>query len=147
MEMAEKQLLEIKNDGYLAKFVNTEILIEALKALEDDTISLDDALKIDDFKKMYRKMVPSIMRYKDLLSLVTQEVKVLKKLKKDIKKADGKRHKYDEYIKHERTKTNTLSAAVTAYVEVMTNFDKDYDALYNDLKTFLVERIPSEEVQ
>ena len=136
---------EIENASELLS-VSSE-LVDGIKGFEDDTIQLDVAYKFDEFKTMFDDVAPTIAHYDELLEAVRLEKAVLLKLEKDIRRADGKRHKYDEYIAFEEKKVTKLKSAISLYVERKNNITTTYNELHNEISQLLVERFSSSEVQ
>jgi chromosome segregation ATPase len=126
--------------------ISTEY-VDRIKGLEDDTIQLEMAYKLDRFKRMHDNFAPVLAQYESLLASVLAEKAVLKKLKGDINQAEGKRHKYDEYLSFEEKKVTELESSITLYVERKELIVKTYDELHNEINEMLVERFTADEVQ
>ena len=126
--------------------VSTEY-VNRIKGLEDDTIQLEVAYKLDRFKRMYDYLAPALTQHERLSVAFLAEKEVLKKLKGDIDQADGKRHKYDEYLSFEEKKIAELETGIALYVERRELIVKSYDELHNEIKEILVERFTVHEVQ
>lgn len=121
--------------------------VNIIRGLEDDTIQLDMAYKLDRFKRMYDNLAPALAQYDRLLVAILAEKEVLKKLKGDIDQAHGKRHKYDEYLSFEEKKVAELETGITLYVERKELIVITYDELHNEINEMLVERFTADGVQ
>jgi hypothetical protein len=114
--------------------------VEKIKGLEDDTIQLELAYKLDRFKKMHDDLTPILTHYEELIETVHLEKQALKKLKSDINHAYGKRHKYDEYLLFEEKKVAELKSAIESYVKRKKIITVTYDELHIEIEDFLNER-------
>ncbi len=126
--------------------ISTEY-INRIKGLEDDTIQLEVAYKLDRFKRMHANLAPALVQYDRFSAAVLAENEALKKLKGDIDQASGKRHKYDEYLSFEEKKVTELETGITLYVEHKELIVTAYDELHNEINDMLVERFNADEVQ
>ncbi len=122
-------------------------IVNGIKRLEGDTIKLEIAYKFNRFKTMFDDLEPTMKRYNELIESVKTEKAVLAKLKKDINRGDGKRHKYDEYLSFEEKKVTELESAITLYIERKNVITTTYDELHNEISQLLVEHFTSSEVQ
>lgn len=126
--------------------ISTEY-VDRIKGLEDDTIQLEMAYKLDRFKRMHDDLAPALAQYERLLTSILAEKIALIKLKGDINQAQGKRHKYDEYLSFEEKKVTDLETGIALYVERKDLIVKTYDELHNEINEMLVERFTEDEVQ
>ena len=118
-----------------------------IQQLEDDTISLDRALMLDKMKHMFTLLEPTCEQFDELSELMREEKSVLDKLRIDIEKASGKRHKYDEYIKHEQEKVAELEKAIEKYVVSKEQISNTLEELHNEIEELNVEPNDFDEVQ
>ncbi|NRA10910.1 MAG: hypothetical protein HRT57_03020 [Crocinitomicaceae bacterium] len=125
----------------------SEEYVDKIKGLEDDTIQLEFAYKLDRFKKMYDDLTPALTHFEELLETVHLEKEALNKLKGDINHAYGKRHKYDDYLSFEEKKVAELESEITMYVERKEVITEVYDELHLEIEEFLIERFAVELVQ
>jgi chromosome segregation ATPase len=133
VEKAKSQLTDnvLKEAGAL-KTVEERVM-SSIQELEDDTIELEVAYRLDEIKHLYLKLTPTLAQYDELNTFLDEEDKVLKKLKVDIENGNGKRHKYDKFISHEAGKVTKLEDAVTNYMENKTAISEFIDVLEDDL--------------
>ena len=115
-----------------------EILAEC-----NDTVSLDFALLIDEYKSTSEALI----EYRDLNKIIDTNVVLiqssLNKLKEDITDANGKRNEYDNYIEHESVKLDSLRVRLSRLVFVKTSILEGdaqyYPTLINELNASSME--------
>lgn len=147
IQSSEETLLENELENRDELFIAKENVYLNIEQLEDDTISLDRALVLDQMKYMFTLLEPVSSQYDALIELIKEEKSILDKLEADIEKANGKRHKYDEYIRYEKEKVAKLERAVTKYVESKTQISNTLEELHNEITELNVEPNDFEEVQ
>lgn len=102
-------------------------LVTYIERNDDDTISLERALKYDHFMRLNIILESSENAQKELEDLVVEEQHILEKLRLDISQGRGSRHEYDAYIAHERDKVDWLDSIVKfttdQWIEVGNNFE------------------------
>jgi chromosome segregation ATPase len=135
VEKAKSQLTDnvLKEAGAL-KTVEDRVM-SSIQELEDDTIELEVAYRLDEIKHLYLKLTPTLAQYDELNTFLDEEDKILKKLKVDIENGNGKRHKYDKFISYEEKKVTKLEEAVNNYMENKTAISEFIDEVEDDLNS------------
>ncbi|MDC3252658.1 hypothetical protein OAU25_00220 [Crocinitomicaceae bacterium] len=115
-------------------------IIYRIEMNEDDTISLERALKYDHFMKMYTVFESSENTTTALRNLILEELDVLKKLRLDINQGRGRRHEYDTYLKHEYDKVDWLESSVNEISIQMIEVKHNFATLVDELKEDVLNR-------
>lgn len=122
-------------------------LVVELKNLEEDTISLEEAKTINEFKHL-SKSASVLMNLQDQLeSQLSIAHRRLKQLKKDINKGSGQRHKYDEYLNEEKKNLLSFKNLVDQCGAIQEDLETNWNSYVNSIEELLNERLVPEEVQ
>lgn len=107
--------------------------ITSLLGQVDDTISINFALLVEEFKSI-RDQFPV---YEELYNYIDTNIVLtrtqLNNLKLDIGGAHGERENYETHIKHEKSKIDSLCARLEELIIVKTRINDGYNTVYNDL--------------
>jgi len=135
--LIENKLEEINQLEY-----EVEAVISRIKDnISSDTLELSLATKIDTYQRMYHSLSFLKSSYSLLKSSLIEEKKVLRKLKKDIKKGNGYRNKYEEYVIFESAKVATLRSNLKKYVSLRKKSIDIHLSLHDKLYDFSFELI------
>ena len=106
----------------------------------EDTIHIELALLIEQFKTIRGQL--SI--YQELTHYLDTNIRLAKleiqHLKADIEEANGEREHYDDYIKHEQLKVDTLRGKIDALIIVKRSIIDGFNSLYKELNDELIAR-------
>ncbi len=113
--------------------------IDVAKKIKDnyngDTLNLEFAKKLDDYKQMLSSFTPLKKGYILLLKNTKEEKKTLSKLIDDIEKGNGERARYQEFILNEQHKTKQICVLLNDYVtqlkKSLTIYHQNKDAVYD----------------
>ncbi len=83
-----------------------------------DTIDLEFAALLENFKTGLIRLDSAISMYPGMNSELVKQKNSLSGLKQDIENGNGRREKYDEYLRHERNKTNELRLLISKFVQL-----------------------------
>lgn len=106
-----------------------------------DTIQLVLGKKMDAYKVMRRKLEPLGNTYHSLKLGVEDELVTLRNLKVDIQSGSGKRNKYEEYIRFEKSKVEQITVLLQDYLKEKESTLKTYNKLHPELLAFSFELI------
>ena len=125
-----------------------------------DTIDVELGKKMDQFKRVMRSIKPKKGRVQNknndttvivmanrsigngfsvVHTGVKEEKLTLAVLKKDIENGNGRRDKYDEYIKFEQDKVLQLQVLLKAYVDHKNVTIKEFNEIYSELNAYSLE--------
>ena len=124
-----KDVATLKNNT-----MQTELRIK--QNLHLDTINMDLARQLEEFKLMRKSINPLMKQYLKAKNGVKEEAGVLKNLKRDIDEGRGERQRYNEYIRFEKQKVKQLSALTTDFLNARAKFISDYNRLYPPIEAF-----------
>ena len=100
-----------------------------------DTLDIEFAKKLDDYKQMLFSFDPLKNGYILLLKNTKEEKKALTKLMDEIEKGNGERAKYQEFILNEQKKTKQICMLLSDYVsqlkKSLTIYHQNKDAIYD----------------
>ncbi len=116
--------------------IESKEVAEKIKAnYKGDTLELEFAKKLDDYKQMLSSFAPLKKGYLLLLKNTKEEKKALSKLMSDIEKGNGERAKYQEFILNEQKKTKQICVLLSDYVtqlkKSLTIYHQNKDAIYD----------------
>ncbi len=97
-----------------------ELLNNMAQLLQDDTIQETEAKKIATLSQLIDDFSDLELSFQDLKDELVIQQKTLKNLKQDISEGNGKRHKYNSYIKFEKEKVQKLDGLISDYKELKT---------------------------
>jgi hypothetical protein len=102
-------------------FNEGEVLLNNLaQLLENDTIQESEAKEIESLSSIIEDFSEMEISFKDLMDELGNEQKNLKKLSSDITNGNGKRNKYNGYIKFEKGKIIKLEELIAEFKKLKT---------------------------
>lgn len=101
-----------------------------------DTIPLEFALRMDEYKLMIQNIPEIEINQLTLKNGVTEIRTSLSNLKTDISNASGEKQKYDEFIAHEKKKVNELRDVLTNYDTLRNQLMDHFNELHEEMKEF-----------
>lgn len=106
-----------------------------------DTISVEFAQKLDQYKLLMNH-TPAIKKaYLKLLNSTNSERELIEKLISDINESNGDRSAYEDYILKEHLKINLLRNNLITYVEKRDESIKIYHSLHDEIYRFSFDLI------
>ncbi len=154
IDVMEKQLSEWETElnsfdsEQWEEWTNSSIeTVSKLKGLESDTVSLEHALAMDEYHQMASKL-PGLG--KDLNSCLQEIESIkerLKKLRSDIQKGSGQRHKYNKYLKSEEEELKMLKLRFDLFMSAYEEIKTDFPVTQEEVNAIIAERNLAEEVQ
>lgn len=143
----ESTLNSLDTVAWQTQMEEVNAMMDQLKQLESDTISLDEALHIDAFKENRGKMGGILAVHQRCSKEIGASEKRLKKLRSDIETGNGRRHKYNEYLDYEEQQMKLLLADFALYEKTLKTYNESMPEALEKVETIIVERIQQEEVQ
>lgn len=101
-----------------------------------DTLDLEFAKKLDDYRQMLLSFQPLKNAYSLLLKNTKEEKLSLVKLKQDIEKGNGERAKYQEFVDFEKVKTQQIRYLLSDYVAERKKTLETHQRLYNEIDEY-----------
>lgn len=108
---------------------------------KSDSINHELGKKVNEFKMIRKKLKPVGKSYGQLEKGTLEEIKALKKLKKDIESGSGKSEEYNDYITFEEKKVNQLRNILTEMIDKQTKCLEAYHRLYPEMNEFSLSLI------
>lgn len=103
-----------------------------------DTIPLEFALRMDEYKLMIQNIPEIEQNQLTLKNRITEIRTSLSNLKADISNASGEKQKYDEFIAHEKKKVNELREVLTNYDSLRNQLMNHFNELHEEMKEFAI---------
>lgn len=114
--------------------MQTELRIK--QNLHLDTINLELAKQLEEFKLMRKSLKPLMKQYLKARKGIDEEKKVLNNLKRDVQDGRGERQRYAEYIRFEKQKVQQLQELTNDYLRSRAQFYQDYHRLFPPVEAF-----------
>lgn len=139
VDSIEEVLIEHHVDTLKQMLDNAKEVQESIALFHSsDTIPLDFALRMDEYKLMIQN-IPEIEQNQFTLKNGVTEIRVsLSNLKADINNASGEKQKYDEFIAHEKKKVTELREVLTNYDLLRSQLMENFNELHEEMKEFSV---------
>lgn len=134
VQLAFEQLKKdtIEEIIYTMKEVNYQIKY----SIEDDTISLKTAKKLESYKNTYHKLL-SIESYNEKILFGSQKIKNnIENLQIDIEEGNGERNNYDRFIDLETKKVEALELLLSKLKKLQQESLSNYKRIRKDVETF-----------
>lgn len=129
------------------RLLEAESTIAQLKQLESDTISLQDALSIDNYRNLQLDMIAvNTLHVQCAEGMKVIELQ-LTKLKTDIDSGNGQRHKYDDFITEEEAQMKILREYYALYRSTSVKIENELPDNQEQVNRIIAERLTEEEVQ
>jgi Zn-dependent M28 family amino/carboxypeptidase len=120
------------------------LMREISKNYRSDTVSLDFAKKMDEYKFLVNS-IPSVINVQNQLINYFDNIHIsLRDLKEDIEHASGKKAKYPTYISFEKKKLINVREMAKDYMQKRNNLINNYTTLHYDMSVFLEGLIHTE---
>jgi hypothetical protein len=103
---------------------------------ESDTLDLDFAKKLDEYKIMRKSFEILNLSNSQMINDIESEKIALKKLKADIDKGNGERNKYPDYIEFEKNKVSKLNDLLLVYLNLRETTLKSFNDVNNEINAF-----------
>ncbi|MCR9172150.1 MAG: hypothetical protein NXI10_06645 [bacterium] len=147
LDALEKELNDFDEALWKTWTTDAELATKQLKQLEADTIPLEMALQIDNYRKLKEKLPGLQKGQQNCLNQVKAIRKRLKKLKTDIENGNGRRDKYDEFLSTEEQELEILEEKFALYKSTYDELQSDFPAAQEQVNAIIAERNLAEEVQ
>lgn len=130
------------SEAWILSVSDVEATVEAIKQIESDTISVQEALAMETFTNLQLEMLslhPLLTRCGEGAKEV---MKRLKKLKIDIDLGNGQRHKYDTYLTEEEAQVAILREDFKRYMQIKEKVENALPEAQKDVNAILNEHLP-----
>lgn len=126
---------------------NATETVGQLKGLESDTISLEYALAMDEYRQLASGMPNVANELITCLEGIKSIRERLKKLRSDIQNGSGQRHKYNKYLKSEEEEMKLLKMRFDQFESAYAKIKTDLPVTQEKVNAIIAERNLTEEVQ
>lgn len=147
LESLEKELSDFDKAEWEMWNNDAQLTIEKLKQLESDTIPLEMAFDMDAYRGLNAKLPGLLKGQENCLNQIKKMRARLKKLRSDIDKGDGRRHKYNEFLSSEENELEILEKKFTLYQSTYDEIKTDFPVTQEKVDAIVAERMLTEEVQ
>lgn len=141
LDLLEKELMEFDIDAWNQWKDDAKSSMTALKQLESDTISLETAYEIDAYSRLKDNLPGLLIGQQDLLRQVKEGQSRLNKLRKDIEKGNGRRDKYDAFLKSEEEGMKIMEKRFAFYTEVYESIQTEFPEAQESVNQIIAEQI------
>lgn len=137
LETIRQEMEKIQPEELKQMSISFDSLVLIVGEIQPDSISIDLALKLDDYRTMAQGAEEVSAQYEDLIDLMRKRQVAVNQLKEDIELSRGHRDRYAEYIQFEYDQLNKLQGRIDSCILQVENSL----LIYNELNASIVQDV------